>query len=122
MDEIVASLDHLSVPQYALAFVFVASYALSIGAILGRRGRLFFAALAVVSAGVFAATMDPWFHGALLAAYAVIGMGVFIGIVWLMSVVLSPKAAEDATLAVEKGVLRDIPQHPRQPPTDAWVG
>jgi hypothetical protein len=122
MDEIVASLDHLSVPQYALAFVFVASYALSIGAILEGRGRLVFAILAAVSAVVFAGTMDPWFHGALLVAYAVIGMGLFIGVVWLMSFVLSPKNGTDATMVVEKNVSLDMPRQPQQPPTDAWVG
>jgi hypothetical protein len=121
MDEIVASLNELSVPQYGLAFVFVASYALSIGAILGGRVRLFFGVLAAGSGGCFAFTMDPWFLGALLVAYAVIGMGLFIGVVWLASVLLSARNAKRSHVESEKDLPRDADQPTQQSTTDAWV-
>lgn len=84
MSELNRTLHGLGFEQLLLALVFLASYALALSGLTGERGRRRAALLALLAAIGFAARTDPWVHGALLMAFAVAGMGLFILAVWLV--------------------------------------
>lgn len=75
-------MQSLGVEQYLLAFLFLASYALALGHFRTARGRLYSCACTLAAACAFAAITDPWEHGVLLVALALVGMGAFAGAVW----------------------------------------
>lgn len=68
--------------QYVLAFVFMASYALSLGEFLGARGRWIAVATAAASAAGFAALCVRWEQGLMLVVVALAAMGVFVALSW----------------------------------------
>ncbi len=82
MSELQHSLNSIGVIQYLLAVAFVICYALVLGDFLGAGARAGLAFVGLVCAGGFASLADYWVHGVLLTAFALVGMGLFIGIAW----------------------------------------
>jgi len=73
--------------QLVLAFAFLTSYALAIGGMFGALGRCRAALAALATAVAFAAMTRPWVNGALLVVFAIAGVGLFITLVWALSLV-----------------------------------
>jgi hypothetical protein len=76
--EIHANLDAIGPEQQACVFVFLMSYPLALGALLGAGGRRIAAGFAASSVLCFAFFTDPWFHAVMLVVLAVAATGVFI--------------------------------------------
>lgn len=74
----------MGVLQHLCGVAFLIFYSLSLGGFLGpeRRTKVMLAALA--SAGAFVATADLWVHGVLLIALAVVGVGAYLALAWLL--------------------------------------
>ena len=85
MDDIVLTLNNLSLVQMVLAWLFVASYALALGGMLGPKGSLRAGLVAALAAVLFSALSLDWVHGALLVVFAVGGMGLFVAASWLLT-------------------------------------
>ena len=85
MDELGDSLAGMSFVQLVLLFAFVISYMLAVGGLLGTRARWRAATLALGLAVAFAALTRPWVHGALLMAFVVAGLGLFVLVAWLLA-------------------------------------
>jgi hypothetical protein len=82
MSAIRDTLQYLGVEQYLLALLFLTSYALALGHFRTARGRVYSVACMLGAAGGFVAVTNPWEHGVLLVALALVGMGAFAGAVW----------------------------------------
>jgi hypothetical protein len=85
MDDILLTLDHLSLVQMVLAWLFVASYALALGGMLGAKGSLRAGLVAALAAVLFSALSHDWVHGALLVLFAIGGMGLFVALAWALT-------------------------------------
>ncbi|MBT9527332.1 MAG: hypothetical protein IV105_18920 [Rhizobacter sp.] len=85
MDDILFTLNNLSLVQMVLAWLFVASYALALGGMLGSKGSLRAGLVAALSAVLFSALSLDWVHGALLVVFAIGGMGLFVATSWLLT-------------------------------------
>ena len=85
MDNILLTLNHLSLVQMVLAWLFVASYALALGGMLGSKGSLRAGLVAALAAVLFSALSVDWVHGALLVLFAIGGMGLFVAASWLLT-------------------------------------
>lgn len=85
MDDILFTLNNLSLVQMVLAWLFVASYALALGGMLGSEGSLRAGLVAALSAVLFSALSLDWVHGALLVVFAIGGMGLFVATSWLLT-------------------------------------
>ena len=85
MDDILLTLNNLSLVQMVLAWLFVASYALALGGMLGPKGSLRAGLVAALAAVLFSALSLDWVHGALLVVFAVGGMGLFVAASWLLT-------------------------------------
>lgn len=85
MDDILLTLNNLSLVQMVLAWLFVASYALALGGMLGSKGSLRAGLVAALAAALFSALSIDWVHGALLVLFAVGGMGLFVAASWLLT-------------------------------------
>jgi uncharacterized membrane protein YedE/YeeE len=118
MTELGNSLERMSFMQLLLLFGFVISYVLALGGMFGATVRLRAAGLALVQAVAFAALTDPWVHGALLVAFVVAGLGLFVLLSWLLAHWFGPHqvplltdtpadgAADGATLPSQPQALR----------------
>lgn len=86
--------------QLLLMLLFLLGYVGSIGRLLGGRGRLRAAVLAGVSGGLLCLLMVPWVLGALMLAAAIGAVGLFTGVVMLLSRLLGVdrRAAESPAL------------------------
>lgn len=125
MSELHHSLESMGVLQYLFAVVFLICYALAIGDFLGAGARPAVGAFGLASAIGFSFATDPWVHGVLLTAFAVIGIGLFLGLAWLLKAVLasavgevSVEAAYDNAVSVSAAVdeeLASIEQAPARP-------
>ena len=91
MAELGDSLASMNFVQLLLLFAFVTCYMLAIGGLLGPAARRRFALLALALACAFAALTEPWVHGALLVAFAVAGLGLFVLLTWLVARWLGPR-------------------------------
>ena len=96
MTELGDSLARMSFMQLLLLFAFVTSYMLALGGMLGNAARSRAALLALALAFGFAALTDPWVHGALLMAFVVAGLGLFVVLTWLLARLLGPTPASAA--------------------------
>ena len=85
MDGILLTLKNLSFVQMVCAWLFVACYALTLGGMLGAKGRLRAGLSAALASVVFAVFSDHWVHGALLVMFAVAGMGLFVALAWALT-------------------------------------
>lgn len=82
--ELRVSLNAIDVEQQASLFLFLISYPLALGELLGQRGKRVARGATALSVVAFAALTDPWIHGVLLAVMLVVGMGLFIVSVYLI--------------------------------------
>ncbi len=102
--------------QLLLLLLFLLGYAGSIGRLLGGRGRLRAALLAVASGALLCVLMSPWVLGPLMVAAAVAAVGLFTGVVMLLSRLLGvsgravdasvPVAAADAAAPIRPAAAR----------------
>ena len=106
MAELDDSLARMNFMQLLLLFAFVTSYVLAIGGLVGPVSRQRFALLAVAllwwidrrstsprRRQGFGASTDPWVNGALLVAFVVAGLGLFVLLTWLLAWWLGPRRA-----------------------------
>lgn len=84
IDDVAGKLEAMKPEQYVLAFVFLGSYAFALGEFIGPRGRRMAVATALGAAAAFVGLTDPWELGVMVVAFALVGMGLFSGAVWLM--------------------------------------
>ncbi len=91
MAELGDSLERMTFVQLLLLFGLVTSYVLALGGMLSTPARQRAALLALALAVAFAALTDPWVHGALLVAFVVAGLGLFVLFSWLLARVLGPR-------------------------------
>lgn len=91
MNELGDSLERMSFVQLLLLFAFVTSYVLTLGGLLSTIARRRSALLALALAVVFSALTEPWVHGALLMAFVVAGLGLFVMITWLLARLFGPR-------------------------------
>lgn len=98
IDDLHDSLQTMNFVQLLLAFTALMSYAVAQGRLVGPRGRGWAWTLAFLSAAAFCVYADAWEHGALLAALAVVAIGLFAAIVWSVSRLLGVDR-NDAVLA-----------------------
>jgi hypothetical protein len=83
------SLRAMSLLQLLLAFVACIGYSLAQGALVSsQRVRGFAGAAAFVGAIGYAILGTEWMHAAMLVAFALVGMGLFVSAVWLTSFML----------------------------------
>lgn len=111
MDDIVLTLNNLGLVQMALAWLFVACYALALGGMLGAKGSLRAGLAAAVAAVAFSALSADWVHGALLVLFAIAGMGVFVASTWLL--------AHSIAWWLNRSRQRQAPAAPVSPTPDA---
>ena len=110
MVELGHTLKHLSLEQHALALMFLLAYGVSLGSLLGPIGRLRCLLMALLAAGAFAARTDPWEHGVLLMLGAIGGLGLFIGLAWLLSAL----ARRRLEAVADRGGRIASPDEPRE--------
>ena len=117
--DVARNLEALQPEQYLLAFVFLGSYAFSLGQMFDRRGRTACAVVAGSAAIAFIACCNPWEQGVMLVALALVGIGAFSGSAWLFwtlatwrehrSVAQAPQAPRPQVAVVQP--LRPAPLH-----------
>lgn len=92
MNELGHSLERMSFVQLLLLFGFVTTYMVAVGGLFGGWVRLRAAAAALAQAVAFVALTDPWVHGALLVAFVVGALGVFVMLSWLLARLFGPRS------------------------------
>jgi hypothetical protein len=117
-----SSLHGMGPSQYLLAFFFLASYAYALGGFLGERGRRGAAAGAAAAALGFALLTDPWEHGVLVVAVAVIAMGAFGAGAWLLWALLGWPHADSLVGAARTMSLADEGSDRVAAPPPGWSG
>lgn len=110
MAELRASLDAMGVEQQACVFVFLMTYPLTLGALLGSRGRRVAAGMAAIAVVCFAVFTNPWFHAVLLAALAIGAIGLFIAAVYVIDRVSRHWAFKGLPIEEVEFVDSDEPQ------------
>jgi hypothetical protein len=91
MTDLGDSLQRMSFAQLALLFAFLTSYVLTLGGLLEAAARGRAAAIALACAVGFVACTDPWVHGALVVAFVVGGLALFVVLAWLLARLLVPR-------------------------------
>ena len=104
LGEVFGSLKTMSLLQLLLAYLACTGYAFAQGALIGSRGRRYAVLTAVVGALGFALESAQWTQATMLMAFAVAGMGLFVALVWLMSLTIgfarsNPQVSSDVVLA-----------------------
>jgi hypothetical protein len=89
MSEVFTTLQAMSLLQLFLAFVACIGYTVAHGNLVeSLRARGLAAGTAFMGAVGYATLCTQWVHAAMLVAFAMAGLGLFIGAVWLVSGVL----------------------------------
>lgn len=111
------SLERMSFMQLLLLFGFVTCYVVAIGGLFGGTVRLRAAGLSLLQATAFATLTDPWVHGALLVAFVIGGLGLFVVTSWLLARLLVPRppAAALSPESQNDSVAGDSSSPPSQP-------
>ena len=81
------SLAGMGFIELGLALLALCCYSLAFNGSLGGRTRLKAAASAMLAAGGFVASVDPWVHGVILMVIGIAGIGLFVAAVWVISAV-----------------------------------
>ena len=103
LGDVFGSLKAMSLLQLLLSFLACIGYALAQGRLVGPRARRNAWALAALGAFGFAFESPEWMRAAMLIAFAVAGLGVFVAVVWVTSRMLgevhspAPQALPDST-------------------------
>ena len=82
------SLSAMGFIELGLALTALCCYALAFSGALRLKIRGSAACAAFLAAGAFAALTHPWVNGVILIAIGIAGMGIFVAIVWGLSVAL----------------------------------
>jgi len=114
LGDVFESLKGMSLLQLLLAFVACTAYALAQGALVGRRGRRAAWAMALTAAAGFALESTEWMYAAMLCAFAIVGLGVFVGAVWLLSRSLGLVPRAPATIVDEVQSANDAATQPQR--------
>jgi len=122
--DVLGSLRTMTQLQLLLAFLACTGYALGQGGLIGPRGRRIAWSVTLLAALGFAIESTEWMHAAMLAAFAIAGLGMFVASTWLMSRALGfsqPRAVAEAVAFAEtvESAETDFPptqaQAPRSP-------
>jgi hypothetical protein len=100
--EVFGSLRTMSQFQLLLAFMACTGYALAQGALVSAKARRVAAATALMAVAGFAFESSQWMYAAMLATFAIAGLGVFVATAWLTSNALG--LAQPRTAAEVAGV------------------
>lgn len=109
MTDLADSLSRMTFMQLLLLFAFVTSYMLALGGLLRAAGRGWAALLALGLAAGFAALTEPWVHGALLVAFVVAALGLFVMFTWLLARGLGPRELPAVPLAADEATVSTLP-------------
>ncbi|MEP6874895.1 MAG: hypothetical protein ABI887_11065 [Burkholderiales bacterium] len=101
--DVLSSLRTMTQLQLLLAFLACTGYALGQGGLIGPRGRRIAWAVTLLSALGFAIESTEWMHAAMLATFAVAGLGLFVASAWIISRLLgfTPSGRSGPTLESE---------------------
>lgn len=102
LGHVLDSLKAMSLLQLLLAFLACIGYAVAQGGLLGARGRQSAGLTALAAAVSFTLLATDWMAATMLVAFAVAGMGVFVGLAWVLSRWLGG-GGKAATAGVEFG-------------------
>jgi hypothetical protein len=91
--EMFDGVNAMSLAQLLSAFVACIGYALAQGAMLNSRGRLVSLFAMLLGIAAFALQGTDWVRTVILTAFAIVGFGSFVAVVWLMSRVLGVDSA-----------------------------
>ena len=94
MSELHHSLETMGVLQFLFAAAFLTCYALAIGGFLGQGARAGVALVGLSAAVGFSFFTEPWVHGVLLTTFAIIGIGLFLGLAWLLKMLFASAFGE----------------------------
>jgi hypothetical protein len=117
--DVFGRLRMMSLLQLLLAFLACTGYALAQGALVGPRGRRYAVLVAAIAAFGFAVESAQWTQAAMLMAFAVAGLGLFVAAVWLTSLTIgfarsSAQMSSDVALveaAASPSAARTITRH-----------
>ncbi|NKI93438.1 hypothetical protein [Rhizobacter sp. SG703] len=127
MSDLHQSLRHMGLPQLLLALIFLCSYGMALGGMLGATGRWRSAGVAAGSAVTFGFFTDPWEHAVMMVAFAVIGFGLFLALAWLLArmpewflrvepaVVKTPASARESAAELDVPARTPVAAAPRHP-------
>lgn len=119
MSDLHQTLRTMGLPQLLLALIFLCSYGVALGGMLGATGRWRAGGVAALSAFAFGFLTDPWEHAVMMVAFAVIGFGAFLALSWLLAW-LPEWVSRSAPVPVEPPVVvRDADLPARAPVTAA---
>lgn len=122
MSDLHQTLRHIGLFQLLLALIFLCSYGVALGGMLGAAGRWRAAGVAAVSAVTFGFFTDPWEHAVMMVAFAVIGFGAFLALSWLLaSLPAWFIRGETVPVTVAPVVPRDVELPARTPVASAPV-
>jgi hypothetical protein len=120
LGEVLNSLRLMTQLQLLLAFLACTGYALAQGKLIPAKGRRIAGSVAFVAAVGFAFESTEWMHAAMLLAFAVAGLGLFVATTWLISRALGLTARRVAPVAVDgdtSPAALPPPPRPRTPPS-----
>ena len=83
--DVLSSLRTMTQLQLLLAFLACTGYALGQGGLVGPRGRRVAWAITLLATLGFAFESTEWMHAAMLATFAVAGLGLFVAGAWVIS-------------------------------------
>ncbi len=101
LDDVLGSLRLMTQWQLLLAFLACTGYALAQGGLIESRGRRIAASVALLAAAGFAFESTEWMRAAMLIAFAIAGLGLFVATAWLISRMLGFTAARREIEPVE---------------------
>ncbi len=99
--DVLSSLRSMTQLQLLLAFLACTGYVLAQGGLIGLRGRRVAWSLTLISALGFAFESTEWMHAAMLATFAVAGLGLFVASAWAISRMLGLTTKHQADLVLE---------------------
>jgi hypothetical protein len=85
LGDVFGTLRTMSQLQLLLAFMACTGYAVAQGALVSAKARRIAAGTALLSVTGFAIESTQWTYAAMLATFAVAGLGLFIAATWLVS-------------------------------------
>lgn len=116
MSDLHQTLRHMGLFQLLLALIFLCSYGIALGGMLGATGRWRAAGVAAASALTFGCFTDPWEHAVMMVAFAVIGFGAFLALSWLLAALPAWFIRGEPVVPVEMPVAqRDVELPARTP-------
>lgn len=77
----------MGVLQHLAGVAFLISYVLAIGGFLGREHGRAVVLATLLSAAAFIGSADNLVHGVILTAFAVLGVGAYLALAWILKVI-----------------------------------